>query len=94
LRNKRCLLILDQVDAVLCGNELGGAYRPGYEGYGWLLQQLGLGQHRSAVLLTSREIPVEIAIQEGDPLRSDRKLEWRWLRSASPDFRVYERTID
>jgi NB-ARC domain len=66
LRNNRCLLIFDSVEAILCSNELVGAYRPGYEGYGWLLQQLGIGQHHSTVLLTSREIPAEIAIHEGD----------------------------
>jgi hypothetical protein len=66
LRNNRCLLIFDSVEAILCGNELVGAYRPGYEGYGWLFQQLGIGQHQSAVLLTSREIPAEIAIREDD----------------------------
>jgi NB-ARC domain len=66
LRGDRCLLILDNVEAVLCSNELVGTYRPGYEGYGWLFQQLGEGQHRSTVLLASREIPAEIAIQEGD----------------------------
>jgi DNA replication protein DnaC len=66
LRGDRCLLILDNVEAVLCSNELVGTYRPGYEGYGWLFQQLGEGQHRSTVLLASREIPTEIAIQEGN----------------------------
>jgi hypothetical protein len=66
LRNQCCLLVLDGVEAILCGNEFVGAYRSGYEGYGWLLQQLGNRQHQSAVLLTSREIPAEISIHEGD----------------------------
>lgn len=65
LRRQRCLLILDNVEAVLCGSELIGTYRPGSEDYGWLFQQLGEGRHQSSVLLTSREIPAEIAIQEG-----------------------------
>jgi hypothetical protein len=66
LRNNRCLIIFDSVEAILCGNELVGSYRSGYEGYGWMLQQLGIVQHQSTVLLTSREIPAEIAIHEGD----------------------------
>jgi NB-ARC domain len=66
LRNKRCLLVFDNVESILCSNELAGAYRPGYEGYGWLLQQLGMGQHQSAVLLTSREVPAEVGIHESD----------------------------
>jgi WD40 repeat protein len=65
LRAHRCLLILDNVEAVLSSSELAGTYRPGYEDYGWLLQQLGEGQHQSSILLTSREIPAEVAIQAG-----------------------------
>ena len=65
LRHHRCLLILDNVEAVFSGSELAGTYRPGYEDYGWLFQQLGAGQHQSSVLLISREIPAEVAIQEG-----------------------------
>ncbi|MBD2067653.1 AAA family ATPase [Leptolyngbya sp. FACHB-671] len=64
LRRQRCLLILDNAEAVLC-SELIGTYRPGYEDYGWLFQQLGEGRHQSSVLLTSRETPTEIAIQAG-----------------------------
>lgn len=64
LRQRRCLLVLDQVEAVLGDRELVGTYRLGYEDYGWLFQQLGEGQHQSSVLLTSREIPAEVAIQD------------------------------
>lgn len=65
LRDRRCLLILDNVEAVLQGRELAGTYRPGYQDYGWLFQQLGGGRHQSSVLLTSREIPAEVSIQAG-----------------------------
>jgi hypothetical protein len=41
-----------------------GTYRNGYENYGWLFQQLGEGQHQSSILLTSREIPTEVAVSE------------------------------
>ncbi|WP_082065473.1 NACHT domain-containing protein [Aliterella atlantica] len=61
LRYHRYLLILDGVEAVLQGSELVGTYRPGYEDYEWLFQQLGEGQHQSTILLTSRELPPEIA---------------------------------
>ncbi|HEY9656459.1 MAG TPA: NB-ARC domain-containing protein [Crinalium sp.] len=64
LRSHRCLLILDNVEAILSGSELVGTYRSGYEDYGWLFEQLGQGRHQSSVLLTSREVPAEIAIQE------------------------------
>lgn len=64
LRHHRCLLILDNIETVMQGSALAGTYRPGYEDYGWLFQQLGAGRHQSTVLLTSREIPAEVAIQE------------------------------
>ena len=64
LRYRRCLLVLDNVETVFSSKKLVGTYRPGYEGYGWLFQQLGEGQHQSSILLTSREIPTEVAINE------------------------------
>jgi WD40 repeat protein len=65
LRRHRCLLILDNVEAILCSGELVGVYRPGYETYGLLLQQLGEVQHQSSIVLTSREIPTEVDILQG-----------------------------
>ncbi len=65
LRAQRCLLILDNAEAILSASKLVGQYRVGYEDYGWLFQQLGAGQHQSSILMTSREIPVEVASQEG-----------------------------
>jgi WD40 repeat protein len=66
LREHRCLLIFDNVESILSGSgELAGTYRSGNENYGWLFQQLGEGQHQSSILLTSREIPAEVANQVG-----------------------------
>ena len=62
LRSRRCLLVLDNVETVFSSKKLVGTYRRGYENYGWLFQQLGESQHQSSILLTSREIPTEIAI--------------------------------
>jgi hypothetical protein len=61
LRSRRCLLVLDNVETVFSSKKLVGTYRSGYENYGWLFQQLGEGQHQSSILLTSREIPTEVA---------------------------------
>lgn len=65
LRERRCLLVLDNVEAVLSSNELVGTYRSGYEEYGWLLQQLAAGQYQSSILITTREIPPEVDIEAG-----------------------------
>ncbi|HAA33305.1 MAG TPA: hypothetical protein DCE56_43260, partial [Cyanobacteria bacterium UBA8553] len=44
----------------------------GYEGYGELFKQVGEASHQSCLVLTSREIPKEIAILQGEsrPVRS------------------------
>ncbi|NJL11023.1 MAG: hypothetical protein HC908_15025, partial [Calothrix sp. SM1_7_51] len=65
LRHHRCLLVLDNIEAVLSSGELVGTYRPGYEDFGWLFQELVQAHHQSTILLTSREIPTEVAIGQG-----------------------------
>jgi WD40 repeat protein len=72
LKSHRCLLILDNVETVLQTGEEIGQYREGYEGYGQLFRQIGTVSHQSCLLLTSREIPKEIAQLEGKtrPVRS------------------------
>lgn len=72
LRLNRCLLVLDNLEAILQTGEPVGAYRLGYEGYVTLLQQFGEVPHQSTIVLTSREKPEEIAALEGPtlPVRS------------------------
>ena len=65
LGETRCLLVLDNVETVLQPGGRAGDYRPGYEGYGTLLRQLGEAPHRSCLVLTSREEPSELG-----PLRA------------------------
>ena len=66
LRQHRCLLILDNLESILQSGQLGGRYRPGYEGYGQLLRRLADEQHQSCLLLTSRERPISLATKEGE----------------------------
>ncbi len=61
LRRHRCLLVLDNVESILQEGTGVGHYRPGYEGYGRLIQRIGEGKHQSCLLLTSREKPLEFA---------------------------------
>ena len=72
LRRSRCLVVLDNFDAVLQSGRWAGTYRAGYEGYGELLKQVGEMAHQSCLVLTSREKPQEVATQEGDlfPVRT------------------------
>ena len=53
LRQRRCLLILDNLECLLHDGE----WRPGYEAYGQLLQQLAQSVHQSCLLCLSRERP-------------------------------------
>ena len=41
LREARCLLILDNAESLLSGEQRTGQFRPGYEGYGQLFRSVG-----------------------------------------------------
>ena len=82
LRSSRCLVILDNLEAILQAGEHAGHYRPGYEDYGELLRLVGETTHPSCLLLTSREKPAELAMLEGSDL-SVRSLYLSSAREAS-----------
>jgi WD40 repeat protein/transcriptional regulator with XRE-family HTH domain len=65
LRRSRVLLVLDNLEVLLSEGEVLGHLRPGYEGYGRLLEQVAQTKHQSCLLLTSREKPVELRALEG-----------------------------
>ncbi len=95
LREHRCLLVLDDVEAILGGGaaEKGwrspGHYRSGCEGYGELFRRLGETPHQSCLLLASREKPKEIRLLEGETLPV-RSLKLKGLPTAEAEqiFRV------
>jgi len=60
LRERRCLLVLDNFESVFQAGKRAGTYLDGYEGFGLLLQRVGASQHRSCLVLTSRERPKEV----------------------------------
>jgi hypothetical protein len=72
LRKHRCLLVLDNAEAVLRSGDRAGYYREGYEEYGELIRQVGEAPHQSCLVLTSREKPKELASLAGAalPVRS------------------------
>ncbi|MEO0853141.1 MAG: NB-ARC domain-containing protein, partial [Cyanobacteria bacterium J06648_11] len=65
LRERRCLIVLDNLESILQAGDPAGSYRPGYEAYGDLLRVVGESSHLSCVVLTSREKPAEISTFEG-----------------------------
>jgi hypothetical protein len=71
LRQKRCLIVLDDFEATLQDGELVGAYRQGCELYAELLQRVGAERHQSSLILIGREQPKEISMHQGEdqPIR-------------------------
>ena len=71
-QERRCLVILDNVEAVLRPADPNMRYREGYESYGTFFAQVAKTTHQSCLLLTSREKPSPIADLEGvrKPVRS------------------------
>ncbi|MGB3512943.1 MAG: NB-ARC domain-containing protein [Microcoleaceae cyanobacterium] len=65
LQAKRCLLILDNAERILKGEERAGQYLEVYESYGEVFRQVGTREHQSCLLITSREIPEDISQLEG-----------------------------
>ncbi|MBN9390987.1 MAG: NACHT domain-containing protein [Chloroflexi bacterium] len=72
LRQKRCLLILDNLDTLLEGEVESGRYRDNYADYGKLIRRIAETEHQSCLLLTSREKPRELSDLEGrtSPVRT------------------------
>lgn len=64
LRTHRCLLILDDVEAILQGSDRFGCYESGYETYGQFFKRVGETSHKSCLLLNSREKLREIILLE------------------------------
>jgi WD40 repeat protein len=72
LQKRRCLVILDNVEAILRPGDPAMRYRDGYEQYGAFFELVARTTHQSCLLLTSREKPRAIADLEGarKPVRS------------------------
>ena len=72
LRQKRCLIVLDNVEAIMEAGDYAGNYRSGFADYGQLFHSIGTSRHQSCLLFTSREPPPEIAELAGEdlPVRS------------------------
>ncbi len=70
LNQRKCLLILDNVEAILQSGELSNAgnYQHNYTDYGEFFERLGTSSHQSSLLLTSREQPSSISYLAADNL--------------------------
>ncbi|MEB3292744.1 MAG: NB-ARC domain-containing protein [Synechococcales bacterium] len=70
LRDRRCLLILDNLESILTTPAGEGKFQPGYEDYGELLRRIGEERHQSCLVLTSREAPRTMARLVEEKVRS------------------------
>ncbi len=72
LRQKRCLLVLDNVESILQSGNHNGSFLAGYEDYGQILERISDENHQSCLLITSREKPNGMTMREGIdlPVRS------------------------
>jgi len=64
LRQKECVLLLDNAESLLMAHEHGSHYRPEFEEYQRLFDLMAEYNHRSLLILTSREQPPHIVRQQ------------------------------
>ncbi|MFW9265238.1 NB-ARC domain-containing protein [Nostoc sp. CALU 546] len=72
LQEKRCLLVLDNVESILQSGNRGGEYQRGFEAYQQLFERICDELHQSCLIVTGREKPSKIAVRSGEnlPVRS------------------------
>ena len=69
MRSRSCLILLDDIEAILQPGELSGKYRPGYENYGDLFRYIRDSYHSSCMILVGLETPEGIfQIEQHDSL--------------------------
>ncbi|NJL89685.1 MAG: AAA family ATPase [Coleofasciculaceae cyanobacterium SM2_1_6] len=66
LKERRCLIILDDLDSIFDPNNVAGRYLPEFEAYSELIQRIATENHESSVLIVSRENIADIAGLEGN----------------------------
>ncbi|GET41293.1 NB-ARC domain-containing protein [Microseira wollei] len=71
LKKHRCLIVLDNLESLLCSENIAGQFEEKHQDYGKLLERLG-ERHQSCIVITSLEKTKEIAFAEGEtlPVRS------------------------
>jgi hypothetical protein len=60
MRSHRCLIVLDQLEAIMRSGNTSGTYQGAYVDYGELLRQIGEVRHQSCAIVVSREKPLEL----------------------------------
>ena len=66
LRDRRCLIILDDVQCLFKDGQLVGHYQPEYQNYSKLFKLIGELTHNSCLLFNSWEPPLEVVTLSGE----------------------------
>lgn len=66
LRDRRCLIILDDVQCLFKEGQLAGHYKPEYQNYSKLFKLIGELTHNSCLLFNSWEPPLEVVTLSGE----------------------------
>jgi GTPase SAR1 family protein len=70
LRSSRCLLVFDNLEALLDVNQLAGFYKEKYSNYSQLIRRVAEESHQSCLLLTSQDEPVDMLFVRGNQVDS------------------------
>jgi hypothetical protein len=70
LGDRRCLMVLDNLETVLEPGDCQGRFRDSFEGYCALLSALGERRHQGCLILTSREACVDLGLITTGAVRS------------------------
>jgi WD40 repeat protein/transcriptional regulator with XRE-family HTH domain len=70
LRERRCLVVLDNFETALEAGNTDPCYREGMAGYGRVVEAVARAGHMSCLVLTSRELPAEFAELNASLVRS------------------------
>lgn len=60
LDQRRILLVLDNLESILDSSNYAGVYRKGFEDHAQLTELIGTGHNQSALIITTRELPLEV----------------------------------
>jgi transcriptional regulator with XRE-family HTH domain len=90
LRERRCLLVLDNLETLLEPHDSLGRFQDSFRGYQALLQAVGETRHQSCLILTSREASADLGLLSGSSVRS---LEVRGLSVADTQVLLQDKEL-
>jgi transcriptional regulator with XRE-family HTH domain len=90
LRERRCLLVLDNLETLLEPHDSLGRFQDSFSGYRALLQTVAETRHQSCLILTSREASADLGMMSGGSVAS---LEVRGLSVADTQVLLLDKQL-